>query len=170
MFSAQPQSCLYLDTDRVYLDPDLQIDFLLDLGPASSLWTCLLITELYLTQVMIAGSDPDPDPDLRVYFLAWSQACLITTNLPDNLDSWLSHLWACHYCHGIAPSVRPLPLACAVVTLNYLLPVCQGATLPLLFLTQQKQAASWRKVSQERSLPPTLAGAASSLSRVTVPR
>lgn len=32
----------------------------------------------------------DRDPHLKNDFLAWSQPCLITMNLPDDLDSWLS--------------------------------------------------------------------------------
>lgn len=38
---------------------------------------------------MLATDAVDPGLDLQTNFLAWPQTCLIPTNLPDDLHSWL---------------------------------------------------------------------------------
>lgn len=53
----------------------------------------------------MAGHGPF-GPELEVDFMAWPWACLITTNLPDDLASWLSM----GVIHG--PFLLTLPVSC----------------------------------------------------------
>lgn len=46
--------------------------------------------QLCLTLVMATRPNPDPDPNPGIHFPAWPWTCLTTTDLSDELDSWLT--------------------------------------------------------------------------------
>lgn len=95
----------------------------LNLEPVSSLWFCLVISGWCLTPVTHTG----PDSYLCSGFLIWHHAHLLTTHLPDGLDSWLNLAaflclpWSSHQaqqdkawsgevsCHSCYCSRLPLP-------------------------------------------------------------
>lgn len=55
----------------------------------SDLFIILKTELLALCLALFTFTRTDPDLDLRTDSLAWPWACLIATNLPDDLGSWL---------------------------------------------------------------------------------
>ena len=169
--SAQPQLCLCLDIDHVELEPDLQTDFL------AWTWTCLIAMDLPVWSLHCVW------PRLWLLDLILTLTCQLTSWLDLRPASspqtclWSGLLiepgcclWDCPYCHSIAPCQGghcPQPALWPPSTPSS--PPVREQPCSRCSLTQQKQAASQGKVSQDTSLPARLAGPVSSLTRTHSP-
>lgn len=79
--SSPPMPCLCLAMNLVNLNP--QTDFL------AWLQVCLLAACLVVGWCLTLVALTIPDPDLWMDFLSWAWSSLVTTNISDDLGSWL---------------------------------------------------------------------------------